>query len=285
VVCKAKCLEISLIQIGRSTPTLTEARTLIEDLQGQLRALASQNILFIAPELARHNATADRSRSLTLASLNQHTNPLMAASASMLSLPSMLSDGATPSVMTIPAAISQPLILGRTFFNVHNLCRNAQRYRDNTHAFRELTVRVVAPRPHPTWACAHCGAELTRVNLPLAPPPSPPADRLWINAAGMLQAHCHAGGGGLSGGWACIWPVRDAAACRSPFAGERALLEHMRRWHVELRGAGDARAAAVDWPADGMRRVAGECGFGVEVGGRGMREGSANFVVPAAVRA
>jgi hypothetical protein len=183
-----------------------------------------------------------------------------------------------PSILTIPSVISQPLILGRTLFNVNNLCLNAIRYRDNTHSFHELT-RPANHRPYSTWACTHCGAELTRVILRLLPPPSPPADNIWIDAAGMLQAHCHAGGA-----WSCIWPVRDADACGSPFAGERALLEHMRRWHVELRGEGAARAAAVDWPADVTQPSAAECGFGVCVGGRAMREGSGNFVVPPAAR-
>jgi hypothetical protein len=234
-----------------------------------------QNSPFIAPQLAHHNRTADRSRNLTLASLNQRTHPLLVPTPSMISLQTTFTDATAPGV---PIALLQPLTLGRIFFNTLNLCPNASRYRDNTHTFHDLTRRVVAPRPTRTWACTHCGTELSRVDQPLAPPPAPAADRLWVDAAGMLQAHRE------SGGWACIWPIKDAGACGEPFAGERALLGHMRRWHVEVRGVGQARAAAVDWPADGVRRVARKCGFGVEIGGREMREGRNGFLVPAAGR-
>ena len=95
----------------------------------------------------------------------------------------------------------------------------------------------------------------------------------------MLQAHRRDGDG-----WACIWPVRDDDACGERFAGERALLEHMRQWHVGVEGEGVAAAAACGLSVTVMRTGAAECGYGVEMGGRGMREGSVNFVVPAIVR-
>jgi hypothetical protein len=283
-------LSLSHSDTGPPIQSLTEAKALIEALRIQLATIASQTGYFTAQDLVRHNATANRSRNLTLQSLQQqHANPSLLSLQSTFTLDTAI---VAPSILTLGSAVPHSLVIGR-YFNVQNLCRNARRYRDNTHTFEELT-RPVEGRPHRAWACTYCGAELSRVNQPLAPPPAPPADRLWINAAGMLQAHCHAGGGDPDdavavgappGGWACIWPVRDADACGSPFAGEHELLEHMRRWHVKLRGVGNTQAAAVDWTADGVWRSARECGFGVEVGGRGMREGRDNFVVPAAVRA
>jgi hypothetical protein len=239
----------------------------------------SQTSFYTAQDLTRHNDTAHRSRNLTLDSLPQRATALI-ASGSTLSLQSTLSSVTTASsILTIESVTSQPLVVGRIFFDAQGLCRNAKRYRANRGTFAQLTRPAAGPRPHPTWACAHCGAELSRASLPLTRPPCPAGDRVFVDAIGLLQAHRRDGDG-----WACIWPVRDDDACGERFAGERALLEHMRQWHVELRGEGVRRAAAVDWPADGVRTGAAECGYGVEMGGRGMREGSVNFVVPAIVR-
>jgi hypothetical protein len=272
-----------LTRLAPSIQNLREAHGLIADLQTQLGFLALQTNLFMAPQLREHNATARRSTALTLNSFQPSTGHLLLTSPSMTSLHSLYAPSLAPSTTT--ALTSKPLVLGRTVFNVTRLCLHARHFRANTHTFEALTRRVAA-RPRPTWACTRCGTELTT-----AASSADHTNQLWIAPPGLLLAHCDgsggiaalgSGGGGGGTGWACIWAIRDEFACGQNFADEGALLRHMRSFHVEMRGEGAGRAAAVDFPADLSTPNVANCGFGIRVGGREMRLGSVNFVVPAA---
>jgi hypothetical protein len=251
-----------------------EAQSLIKDLQVILHHLASQNNISIIPDFATYQSRAEQSRNLTLESLRLLANRLNEAPTSMLSLASTFSSSSmSPYTSMSSSAFLQPLVLARTLLNIQNICKNAQLYRENRSDFEQLTRRV-SQRPHDTWACTHCDIEVSRVSLALPTP----GDELWINAAGMLQAHC-ARSHSHQNGWTCIW-VKTHGNCAARFANERDLLVHMHRCHVIFRGNGSARSASVDWAADISMRGVNRCGFGVSINGRLMQEGDSSFVVP-----
>jgi len=207
---------------------------------------------------------ANRSRDLTLESLQR------------LAMGLVQSPSFTSLVSGSTAVSSRALTTGRTEANVHNVCINAVFYRQGREEFDRLATAVPNTNEN-EWRCNRCNMPLLEVNLRLSVGSQ---DRIWIGPVGFFKGHCdrrpeqpH--------GWTCIWPVA-APACNSRFDTERALLEHMRDFHVSLGVGG--QDSTIERAADWHSLEARTCGFGALIGGQRMQNANGSFVVPGSLQ-
>lgn len=238
-----------------------EAKSIISSLQSVLDSLASQRDLNSTPDFSGLESMANRSRTLTLESLQQLSGALIRPP----------TRSALPSSLT--ATSSGSISFSRTSLNMHKMCKNARLYRMNREDFSQLATAVPNTN-EAVWKCNHCTMIVAQATLKLS---AGSEDRIWIAPVGFFKAHCEHRSGSAEG-WTCIWPV-VAPPCYSRFDSEKRLLEHMRDFHVVLGGQG--RDSAIQWSADFHYGDAETCGFGALIGGQRMRNSEGSFIVPA----
>lgn len=165
------------------------------------------------------------------------------------------------------------------YFGQAEWCQAAVLYRTGRCEFQDLAVPLINASDL-SWACRMCSAQFTHSKLLICPPA---ADHLWINAAGLMKAHCTPLNSKQH--WKCIW-AENSAACRSSIPGKRQLLKHMLDHHTGKLE--HDYGTFVDQPSEldsrPKSRQVDSCGYGVEIGGRGMQQSRGRFVISGKLR-
>jgi hypothetical protein len=239
---------------------LAEARRLINSLQSLLDPLASQPHLTSQADFTNLGFLANKSRDLTLESLQRLTGGLNQISST--------------TALTRASSLSiRPMSISRTQLNIYGVCENARLYKMNTRNFKELAT-VIPNTDGEVWNCNRCNTIVEKTSLRLSPGSE---NLIWIAPVGFFKAHCKPRAGEAAG-WTCIWPV-VSTECNARFTSEKRLLEHMRDHHVTLGGPG--HGSTIHWSADFHYRNAKMCGFGAKIGGQKMQDSDSGFIVPA----
>jgi hypothetical protein len=254
--------------IYQSGQTLLKARDTLATLEKLLNELAIQNRIKSTHDFSTYEAMANQSRDLTIQSL-QHATTSLAAIASTISLASNSSLSSSSTMTIAPSSLSlQHGSYGRAQFNVHNICNNAILYRQNGDRFAELAYKVPNTDPQ-EWECENCKMTVSKLEGKFS------NNSIWIDAQGFFKAHCQRQSGQVDG-WTCIWPI-VSTECRSRYDNEKALLIHMKEYHLISGSPG--QPTYLHWPADLHNKNPKTCGFGGTIGGQDLNESNTNFVI------